>query len=70
MKPEIRLEIEELEERIAPIVHLFSPVPILTNGAVTASGGAAGGVAAAGALGSTGQISGFPVPLNTPGVGP
>ena len=64
----ITLEIEQLEERIAPIVHPFTP--IVAVGAVAASGGAAGGVAAFPHVFSTGQISGAPVPLFTPGVGP
>jgi hypothetical protein len=66
MKP-LGLRIEELEERIAPVVHAFTPIADV--GAVAASGGSAGGAAAAGALGDTGQISGFPVPLSTPGTG-
>lgn len=70
-----RFRIEALEERIAPIVHIFDPVPILENGAVEASGGSAGGTAAAalngGPIVSEGHpIDGVPVPLNTPGVGP
>ena len=69
-----RFHIEKLEERIAPIVHRFSPVPIFANGAVQASNFAAGGTAAAvfngGPIGSAGHPVGFPVPTSTPGVGP
>ena len=66
----VELTIEELEERIAPIVHPFGPVPITSNGAVGASGGSAGGTTAASTVFGTGQISEAPVPENTPGVGP
>lgn len=76
----IRFQIEKLEERIAPIVHMFAPVPIFANGAFAASTGnphlpigAAGGAAAVAAFGgpiaSAGHPVGAPVPCNTPGVG-
>ncbi|MDA2927345.1 hypothetical protein MYX78_08950 [Acidobacteria bacterium AH-259-G07] len=67
---ELKLNIEELEERIAPIVHAFTPIGDVGNPAVGASGGDAGGVAAGGTLTANSEITGFPVPENTPGEGP
>ena len=73
----VELKIEELEERIAPIVHGFSPggpaVGVFDIGTTTpcfVSSGAAGGNAAFAAVTGTDPITGVPIPANTPGVGP
>ena len=62
---ELNLQIEELEERIAPIVDPFVNA-ILAGSLPTAGGGSQAGSHVFG----NGQISAAPVPTNTPGVGP
>ena len=75
LEQQITLEIEELEERIAPIVHEFSPIvavghdgnPPAIFSTETEPAGPAGGSSST--FGGGDQISGFPIPENTPGVG-
>jgi hypothetical protein len=66
-----RFRIEQLEERIAPVVHPL--VPVFANGAFAASdGNAAGGnaeVSRGGPLGSAGHPVGTVAPVINPAVG-